>query len=281
MKNILKTLFALSLLFTVACDDVEPVMYNPNEGQTFLSFSSTYYTLPVTINSTGTLDVVLNSSTLSSVDRVYNVEIIADETNANPLTYSLPATVTIPANEHQGILTITGEDNGLVDGNAKQLVIRLSNVTDEAMDSNHVIIDIVEVCPLNAAFTGNYSVTQISALYPINGGQAMLGNNVVYSIGMGSSEYERVFRATPYPGISGAFPEVVVRFTLKCGSTVLANTVDTGNGCSDPNIEWRVATVQSTYNNDNDNTFQLTVTEDAASSCTTPRQTTIRFTKVN
>lgn len=279
MKNIFKALFALPLVFAMSCDDVEPVMYNPNAGQTFLSFSSSTYTLPVVINDEGSVDVILNSSTVSSVDRVYNIEIVAEETNADPATYTLPATVTIPAGSHQGTLTILGEDNGLVDATAEQLVIRISNINGEAIDSNLVTINIVEVCPLGDDFTGSYTITQLTSTFPINGGQPMLGNGTVVNI-TATSEYERTFTAVPYPGISGAFSSKPINFTLKCGQTVLAGLIDTGNGCTAGNtIKWNVATNQSTYNNTNDNVFQLTINEDSSSSCTTPRQTILRFTK--
>lgn len=279
MKNIFKALFAFSMLFAISCDDVEPVMYNPGGGQTFLSFSSSTYTLPVTINSTGTLDVILNSSTVSSTDRVYDIEIVTEETNANPLTYTLPGTVTIPAGSYQGTLTIAGVDNGLVDATPEQLVIRISDLNGAAMDSNLVTIDIVEVCPLGDDFTGTYAITQLTSNLPVNGGQPMLGNGTLVSITQGTGEYDRKFTATPYPGISGLFTPKVINFRLSCGQTVLTSNVDTGAGCSDATLQWHAATTPSTYNNTNDNIFQLTVTEDALSSCTTPRQTVLRFTK--
>lgn len=279
MKNIFKALFAFSLLFAIGCDDVEPIMYNSSGGQTFLSFSSNFYTLPITINSTGTLDVTLNSSTVSSVDRVYDIEVIAEETNANPLTYNLPATVTIPAGSYQGTLTITGQDNGLVDATPEQLVIRISELNGAAMDSNHVTVDVVEVCPLGDDFTGTYAITQLTSNLPVNGGQPMLGNGTLVTITQGNGVYDRKFTATPYPGISGLFTPKVINFRLSCGQTVLTSNVDTGAGCGDATLQWHAATVPSTYNNTNDNVFQLTVTEDALSSCTSPRQTTLRFTK--
>lgn len=279
MKNIFKALFALPFLFAISCDDVEPIMYNPNEGQTYLSFSSAFYTLPVVINDEGSVNVILNSSTVSSVDRVYNIEIVAEETNANPLTYTLPATVTIPAGSFQGILTIQGEDNGLVDATPDQLVIKISNITGEAIENNLVTVNIVEVCPLGDDFVGTYAITQLTAGLPVNGVQPMLGSGTLVNI-QATSEYERAFTATPYPGISGAFPPVTVRFSLSCGQTVLSAAVDTGNGCSENNnIQWNVGNSQSTYINTNDNVFQLTVTEEATSSCVGPRQTILRFTK--
>lgn len=278
MKNIFKCLFAFSFIFAVSCDDVEPTMYNQESAGTFLSFSSNIYTLPIVINDTGEVEIVLNSSSISSVDRVYNLEIL-DTTTADPATFTLPSTITIPANSYQGTLILTGQDNGLVDSNAKQLVFKISNLTNESMDAEVITVNVVEVCPLDDEFTGTYVITQLTAGLPVvAGGAPVLGSGTVVQI-RETSTFERAFSAPVYPA-AGNFGEVEVRFNLSCGNTVLSRLIDTGIYCTQGNnIKWDVATVPSTYDNTNDASFQLTITEEASASCVAPRQTILRFTK--
>jgi hypothetical protein len=145
MKKIL--ILLLSIVSFVGCSDVEGVIYDG--GQSFVSFESTSYDLPVAVNSASTVDVKIVASTLSATERTYNLSVVEGESNANPLTYSIPSTITIPANSYFGVATITGEDNDLLDFVIKKLVIEVAGFSSaESSDTKKLTINIFEVCPL-------------------------------------------------------------------------------------------------------------------------------------
>ncbi|KAF2519542.1 hypothetical protein E0W68_04135 [Flavobacterium salilacus subsp. salilacus] len=282
MKNIFKSLLLLSSLMVVSCGDVEPVVYNGAESNdTFLSFSASSYTLPVRIDDTGSVEVTLNSSTVSSVDRTYQIEIVEEETDAIPETYTLPTSITIPAGKYQGFMTITGVDNNLVDTNPDKLVFRISNRTDEYTDVENITVSIVEVCPLDGDFTGDYRVNQLTAGMPINPGNVFIfEDNSIVQLQVGDSDFERYFAADIYSAaVSGLENEF--RFTLTCGETSLSREIDLGIGCTEATLKILPGLSNATYVNDG-SVIDITVTEDPDASCAdAARQTTIRLTKVN
>lgn len=280
MKILFKLLF-VALIFT-ACEDVEPIIYNGNVEQngTLLGFSRAAYNLEIERDATGSLDVIVNSSTASPSDRTYTVTVtISDAENAaNPDTFTVPATVTIPANEYQGILTITGVDNGLVDVERRSFTITLGGLTDEMYDSNTATIFVYEVCEIFADFTGTYNVT--------SGPDPVVGNNKfipdgVYEI-TAPTTYTRQFTATPYaPQYSQSEYDVVISFT--CGATTISAEYFTTLACaSHPGLFLGVEPASGgTYNPDNDSSFTVVVRANPELTCGAPaaNQTYI-FTKV-
>src|SRR5690606_7563301 len=164
----------LMLLFVVAaCDEtVDPTIYGGSESdRTFLSFSTNVYDLPVVIDDTGSVEIVLNSSSVSSVDRTYAISIVEEETTAAADMYVLPATITIPAGSHQGTMVVQGIDNN-VESEAMNLVIEFTpiNPATEDFDTNRAVISIFQVCPIEpGTFVGPYLMEQISAINPDDG----------------------------------------------------------------------------------------------------------------
>lgn len=283
MKNFFKSVLALvSFMMIASCEDVEPTIYNGNESGTFLGFTSTTYTLPVVIDDQGSVVVTLNSSTTSSVDRVYNLDIIEEESTANPNTYVLPETLVIPANSFSGSITIQGMDNGLVDINAKPLVFEISNITDEYYDSKRVTVNVVEVCPLFDDFTGSYRVNQLTDGFPLQGGPyALFAENSIVQLVVGDSEYERYFIAVPYPDLTSV-PQTEFRFNLVCASTMLSRELAMPFYCTEGNnVVIRESELNANYNPNDDTIIEVSFSEDATGSCGGPYLQTLRLTKVN
>lgn len=155
MKKVI--LIFLSFLALTGCTPDEQAKYN--EEKAFLGFIRSVYDLKVPINSSNSVDLVLRASNKSSEARTYNVEVISTETDANPLTFSVPATITIPAESYTGTLTVTGTDNNLVDANIKKITIRVTGFdANESFDSDRVVINMVEFCAINpATFVGDFT----------------------------------------------------------------------------------------------------------------------------
>lgn len=149
------------LIFAVAlgmagCSADDQATYSDDKA--FIAFKSNVYDLKVPINASNSVDLVLQASNKVSTDRTYNVELITSETDANPATYSFPATFTIPANSYTGNLTVTGTDNSLVDANIKKLTLKVSGYgVNESFDSDRVVVNIVEFCAVDlATFSGDF-----------------------------------------------------------------------------------------------------------------------------
>ncbi len=280
MKKIIASLLVFSSLFLFSCDDVEEVRYSPENG-TFLSFSASLYNLPVPRDSQVDINLPFQSSSASSVDRVYNVEIIAEETTADPATYQLPATLTIPANSYIGNLTIRGIDVN-VTSEAKQLVFKITGFSAaESFDNDTITVSIFEVCPLNADFTGTYVITQLST-GPVAG--PLFGNGTVVTV-TANGEYGRSFSAAIYP-TAGSFGSETYSFNLTCGNSVFSGTVDTGIACTPPagqprnSVKLAPADNPGTYTPGNDQQFTLRIKENTTNSCGAPTaETVLRFTK--
>lgn len=278
-----KVLSILMLLFVVlACDEtVEPTIYGGTESdRTFLSFSRNVYDLPVVLDDTGSVTLTLNSSTSFSTDRVYSISIVEEETTADPSMYSLPATITIPAGEHQGTIVIQGTDNG-VEVAPVNLVIEFEplNAAVEDFDSNRTVVSIFEVCPIPPGmFSGEYLIQQVTP----NGAYGMAFAPQVVTL-VAETEYTRSFKANYLPAaVSGN--EIEVRFTLSCYNNVITSSgIDGLVYCNEAagTMKLGPGEVPGQYDVNDDSSFTVTITEFVSDGgCNVaPHQVRFQFTK--
>jgi len=286
-KNIFKLLLAIAVVGFTACDDREEIIYDGNNtsNQALIGFSKESYNLEIEKDATGTLNIPIYSSALRNSDRTFNINIVVgdDTTTADPSTYNLPATVTIPANEYQGNLIIEGTDNG-VETTPEILTIELEGVN--ATDASSLItstINIYEVCPIPADFlVGSYTIADGTATVGPGNDSANFDTATV-NISVGETPTSRVFSAVVLPGIGGAND---ITLSLVCGEFVLGN-VNPGISCGDdiPYIYTKATDggfVNSTYDlNQSDDSFLITYTEDLEGSCGGPFESTFQLTKNN
>lgn len=266
----------LAFITVISCGDVEDKIYSGSlEEKTFLSTSQSAYSLPVAIDATGEIAIKLNSSTISSSDRVYTLSIVTDETTANPLTYNLPSSVTIPANSYSGTILVEGMDNGLVDNNIKSLVFLINpNSADESLDNSKITISLFEFCPIpEGSFVGNYLIEELT---PFVDGPTLDHGQVVELTA--TSATGRTFLTRNYP----TYCTTTLRafnFSLVCNQVVVDADQRSTCGCSADGLFFGPATTPSTYDANDDSMFELTFTNDVTSDCGTTVQTTYRFTK--
>lgn len=277
MKKIFKILpFFILVAFISSCEDNEGAVHHEDISKfTLLSFDQSAYRLNVIIDSVGTLTVPFRASALSSVDRTYNIEFIEDGSIADPLTYNLPSTVTIPANEYSGDLVITGQDLGLVDLTPKPFVFKVTGLGEsEFIDDDTITINVVEVCPLYSDFTGNYILTPISS----GGFGVPFASGSVVTL-TAVSEFERQFTANYLPeAISGY--TINFRFSLSC-SEVVASNYTTSLYCQEggPNIAIISGDVYGAYNPEDDSEIIVSYTEEYGSCGGSPTVVTFRLVK--
>jgi hypothetical protein len=274
----MKTAFRLLLLsiFFVSCGEADTAVYNgESSNQTLLSFSDAFYTLPIEVDAEGSVDIILNSSTKSDSDRTFPVTIIAEESNADPRTYNLPSSITIPAGEFQGVLTITGQDVDLVQGESKDLVIKVDAPADAIFKKNTATIRVTQVCPVsNDKFVGRYLIQETT---PFVDGPTLNHNKIVTLERDGNTMGARRFRTATYINYCPT-AEIWFKFSLVCNQVIVPASQNSPCSCAG-GLTFGPAVTPATYDADDDSVFYVTFTNDEAMDCGTTAQTTYKFTK--
>ncbi len=128
-------------------------------------------------------------------------------------------------------------------------------------------------CPVeDTQFVGNYLMEQITA--EVDG--FTLSSGTITTLTVGDTSVERVFDTFNYPTYCGT--NNPFKFELVCGEVVVPNQ-NSNCACGDGGDWFTDATVRSTYDINDDSVFEVTFTDDAQSNCSSPVQTTYRFTK--
>lgn len=294
MKKILNILITVLAINLSSCDDgPEPVIYtgDASSERTFLSFDKSSYNLKIAINDVGDTEVILYSSTASSQDRTYSVVLDAEATTANADAFTIPSSITIPANSYKGSMLITGEDitSGDVDETVYQIVFTLTNLSGVDMDikatyeengetkyydySDPIIVNMSEVCPVDInKFVGDYLLEQTTP--ELDG--PTLSDGQVLTISA-SDETTRSFTTQTYPKYCSTYNKVFT-FSLTCGKIIVPNQ-DVTCSCGNPTDWFTDAINPESFDANDDSIFYITFTDDAQSDCASPAQTTYKFTK--
>ncbi|WP_310991117.1 hypothetical protein [Aequorivita marina] len=113
MKNISIVLAVFALVFTsVSCETYDD--YDADRAP-IIGFTQANVNIKVREGSTRDKSVDVYISEAASVDRTFNVVVVADETEVAAENYSFTETVEILANERFGEVTITGIDVSLTE----------------------------------------------------------------------------------------------------------------------------------------------------------------------
>ncbi len=201
-------------------------------GPSLLSFEETSKNLPVLLgNGTGTADLTVEVSTLSNTDRNFNVSVVTEGTTATSDLYTVPASVTIPANSYEGILTVTGNETDNLTTSAETLVIQLSEQNNVNFTNQQTTVNIFLVCPVPSDYlVGEYDliVTQSAGDFgfPIFRGPAntsSAGRDTLVTLEVGNTQTEREFDVIPRSG-GGSNARTFV-LSLVCGELGLINTI--------------------------------------------------------
>jgi hypothetical protein len=278
LKYYLKIFFALTLLF-MSCEEQENLVYDRLGGQELLGFASSSYTLPIVIDSEGSVDITIDVSNVSTSDRTFTISVVEDETTVAPEVYSLPSSVVLPAGEHNATFTITGEDID-VETTPETLTIELTGSEGGAISVGKASVSVFQVCPIeDGFFTGDYRITTLA-------GSGVFGCPVFPENGIvtlnATSDLSRSFTAAYILDCNfGNFPTDFT-FTLVCNEIVV-DYVDTGVGCSGNTVNLSVGPSEfvGTYNPLDDSSFTLILTDNVDSDCGGgPVNAAYTFTKI-
>lgn len=140
MKNIKLLILAVvaSISLTSCNEEVETLNTN------YITFSKDSYSTSVESGSTTTYDVTIYTANLSSADRTFNVSVDMDATNADNASYTVPTTVTIPANQNEGTLPVLLSDVNLGIG-LNTLVLNFDAV-DGLSNGGSATINYIQEC---------------------------------------------------------------------------------------------------------------------------------------
>ncbi|MGB2231948.1 MAG: hypothetical protein ACPH12_03405 [Flavobacteriaceae bacterium] len=299
MKKILNILITVLAINLSSCDDgPEPVIYtgDASSERTFLSLDKSSYDLEVAINDVGDTEVILYSSTASSQDRTYTVNLDAEATTANTDAFTLPTSITIAADSYKGSMTISAEDitSGDVDETVYQIVFTLGNLANVDMDikatydedgvemyhdySEPVIVNMYETCPVDGSFfVGTYIMDDTSAFPNYSSAQEVV-------VSVGASSTDRVFETTFLPTTSVAGPQTV-NLSLVCGK-IAFKTIETTIFCSRDSNGDPISIVLGNADENNleydvtdDSSFVVNYIDDVNGSCGASSLQSLTFTK--
>ena len=267
MKKILILLLGVSLSFT-ACKETQSPVYDGSQSLAY--FDKTASNLPVTIDATGEIEVTVGVSTLSKSAR--NVKLTLVKTNAPSGSFTLPASVVIPADQYTAKFKVMGTDVGL-STSPNTIEVKLESYDGGVVSTSNHTISIFKICPIpSTAFVGKYLIEQTSALVD---GPSLSSGTVVDLVRV--DENTRKFQTENYPNFcSGTFMDF--SFKLVCGK-IIVNTADTTCRCTSVTDWFTAGSTPTSYDLSDDSVFSITFTDDSQSDCNPPVQTTYKFTK--
>jgi len=118
---------------------------NETKDINYVSFEKPSYNFNVMPDTTMKYDINFYTTQISGSDRTFNIA-VDDQSTSDPISYSVPTSVTVPANSNHGVLEV-----GLLDKNisasGNTLILKFAN-KDGLFTGHSTTININEFCPL-------------------------------------------------------------------------------------------------------------------------------------
>jgi len=162
-------------------------------------------------------------------------------------------------------------EGAIVEG--KTVVLNLASTDFAVSASNQYSLSLVQLCPLEADFTGDYLIEQIT---PYVDGPTLDDGAIVTLYTTDGSEFQRGFLTANFTNYCSTPNEFL--FELNCGKVTVPIENNCNCSCAD-NYFFGNPLEASEYNSDDDTQFELTFTDDVYGDCGSTTQTTYRFTK--
>ena len=140
MKNILKLFIALITIGSFVACNFDDDFTSPN----YVSFESGSAAVGVDIGATVTYDVAVYTGNVTGSDRTFDV-MVSEASTLDAEAYSVPATVTIPANSNEGVLSVDVSDMDL-GPNGETLILELQPELDLSVGAP-ITITVTQICP--------------------------------------------------------------------------------------------------------------------------------------
>tara|TARA_B110000503_G_C7105249_1_gene395622 strand:- start:620 stop:1456 length:837 start_codon:yes stop_codon:yes gene_type:complete len=277
MKNIYKLLtLVLTLTIVTSCDrDQGEYPYLDNREVT-IGFKGAEATLLVEDGAdniiaatVGATTVVQSGSYLVSVDDSSTAVLGVDYDFVSGTVGSFES-----GNILSSISIVADFENSTIEG--KTVVLNLiSNDPSLSLAEafSQYTINLIQFCPLNADFTGSYTLsTTVPGIF-----DSVVFLNGTVTIVEGANPTERVITVAPYPEF-GEFPAVDFKFSLVCDNVNVGDVFATGVGCGGT-TEIGPAEEVGSYDSDDDSSFNVIFTDDINGNCGAPIISQIVLTK--
>ncbi len=142
MKKIKLFLFAaISLLALNSCiDDNEPTNLN------YVAFSGSTSAAGVGIGATTTSEITVYTANTSSSERTFDLMLDVDNSTADAGSYTLPASVTVPAGSNKGTFNVEVTDGSWLDTD-KSIILNLVPSDSSVSVGNSIKVEVYRLCP--------------------------------------------------------------------------------------------------------------------------------------
>lgn len=117
----------------------------------YVTFESGTYKFGVNLDASSTREIKVYTSKKMGSDRTFAIRVNTTATTADPTSYVVPTTVTIPADSNMGTFNVTISDVNLDSGDVKDLVIEFVG-DEEYFNGDSITLKVSELCPTNEAF---------------------------------------------------------------------------------------------------------------------------------
>lgn len=144
MKNIKYLFLLVATVFVLnSCEDGMPETTDLN----YVTFEASGLDLGVLIEGTNDYEIAVYTTQIMGSARTYNIIVDMESTTADDAAYSVPATVTVPANSNKGTFMVTLNDVN-IGGDGKSLVLDLG-VDNGVFKGEAATISIFQICEQN------------------------------------------------------------------------------------------------------------------------------------
>jgi hypothetical protein len=113
----------------------------------YVSFESTSYNFGVELAGSTTNEIKIYATKTTGSDRTFNVSVDTDMSTADPASYEVQSSVTIPANTNVGVFTVKISDLNISE-NGETLVLKIDDQED-LFTGEKIVLNVKQVCPLN------------------------------------------------------------------------------------------------------------------------------------
>jgi len=144
-QNIMKKitfllLISLSFFAFNGCDDDDEVI-------NYVSFENKSFDFGVELDGSSTNEFKIYATNTTGSDRSYSINVVTDMSTADPNSYTVPATVTIPANTNVGVFAVKIDDLN-ISKDGETLVLEFGR-EEGLFTGEKLVFNIKQVCPFN------------------------------------------------------------------------------------------------------------------------------------
>ena len=133
-------LISLSFFAFNGCGDDDEII-------NYVSFETQSFDFGVELDGSTTNEFNIYSTNTKSSDRTYSINVVADMSSADPNSYTVPSTVTIPANSNVGVFSVKIDDLNISE-DGETLVLEFTGEED-LFTGEKMTLKIKQVCPFN------------------------------------------------------------------------------------------------------------------------------------